>query len=179
MRKLSCLLFMSLDGVIEAPDTFVRPALYQDFSPIIAQSIADQDMVLMGRKIYQEWLSFWPTSDIQPFSRFINAVPKRIVSHTLTSAEWHASSLIVGPVEDEVADLRAAGGGTIGVHGMTLISALLHAGLMDELQFIIVPAMAGQGRRLLAEGQAPLQLELISAQTTPTGLQHVIYRPIR
>ncbi|ASR51362.1 MULTISPECIES: dihydrofolate reductase family protein [Blastomonas] len=175
MRKLASFLFISLDGVVEAPDTFVRPELYQDFSPLIAQSIAGQDLVLMGRKMYEEWFAFWPASDIQPFSGFINTVPKLVVSGTLTSTEWQGSSLLAGDVATEVASLKATDGGTIGVHGIALIESLIHARLMDELHFVLVPAMAGCGRRLVSTAAEAIQLDLISAQTTPTGLQHLVY----
>jgi dihydrofolate reductase len=177
MRKLACFLFISLDGVVEAPDTFVRPELYQDFSPLIAQSIAGQDLVLMGRRMYEEWSAFWPTSDIQPFSGFINAVPKLVVSATLASTEWQGSSLLAGDVATEVARMKASEGGTIGVHGIDLIESLILAGLMDELRFVLVPVVAGNGRRLVSTTADAIQLDLASAQTTPTGLQHLVYRP--
>lgn len=51
MRKLMSFLFISLDGVVGAPDTFVRPNLYADFSGLVRDSIADHDAVLLGRKI--------------------------------------------------------------------------------------------------------------------------------
>ncbi len=177
MRKLACFLFISLDGVVEAPDTFVRPELYQDFSPLIAQSIAGQDLVLMGRRMYEEWFAFWPTSDIQPFSGFINTVPKLVVSRTLASTTWNGASLLAGPVATEVASLKATNGGTIGVHGIELIEALLLAGLMDEMHFVLVPVLAGTGRRLVSATENVIHLDLVSAQTTPSGLQHLVYRP--
>lgn len=179
MRKLVSFLFISLDGVVEAPETFVRAELYEDFSPLIAQSIAGQDQALMGRKIYEEWLAFWPSSDIQPFSDFINAVPKLVASETLASPEWHGASILEGPVEAEVARLKARNGGDIGVYGISLIESLLLAGLMDELHFVLIPVLAAGGRRLVSAQAKPVQLDLLSAHTTPGGLQHLIYQPHR
>lgn len=177
MRKLVCSLFISLDGVVEAPDRFVRPELYQDFSPLIAQSMEGQDLVLMGRRMYEEWSAFWPTSNIQPFANFINSVPKLVVSGTLASTQWSGSSLLEGPVQTEVARLKATCGGTVGVHGIEMIGSLILAGLMDELHFILVPVIAGTGRRLGSATEAAIQLDLVSAQTTPNGLQHLVYQP--
>ena len=45
MRKVTSYLFISLDGVVEAPDTFVRSDLYEDFDPLTAEMIAEQDAV--------------------------------------------------------------------------------------------------------------------------------------
>jgi dihydrofolate reductase len=55
MRKLKSFLFMSLDGVVESPDTFVRPNVYADFPELISETMAEQDAVLLGRKMYEEW----------------------------------------------------------------------------------------------------------------------------
>src|SRR4029077_14568005 len=60
MRKVTSYLFISLDGVVEAPDTFVRSDLYEDFDPLTAEMIAEQDAVLLGRKTYDDWSVFWP-----------------------------------------------------------------------------------------------------------------------
>jgi dihydrofolate reductase len=82
-----------------------------------------------------------------------------------------------GRLEDEIASLKAQSGKAIGVHGISLIQSLLIAGLLDEIRFILVPAVAGCGRRLLSREGDPIQLRLQSAQTTPTGLQYLTYSP--
>jgi dihydrofolate reductase len=178
MRKLTSFLFMSLDGVVEAPDTYVRPDVFEDFSTLIGQTIAEQDSVLLGRRTYEEWSAYWPTSDIQPFSGFINHAPKFIVSKTLATADWHRSTILSGPLDAEIARLKTGEGGTIGVHGsIGLVHSLLVAGLLDEMRFILCPVVAGSGRRLLTDRDGPIQLDLTSAQSTPTGLQYIIYHP--
>ncbi|MGL4542885.1 MAG: dihydrofolate reductase family protein [Polymorphobacter sp.] len=176
MRKLTAFLFMSLDGVVEAPDQFVRPELYADFPPLIAATIAEQDTVLLGRRTYGEWAAFWPNSDIQPFAGFINTTPKIIVSETRPAVDWPGSTLLPGALEAGIAQLKRTAGGTIGVHGsISLVRALLTAGLLDELRLIVCPVIAGHGRRLLGDTDASVQLDLISAQSTPTGLQYLVY----
>lgn len=178
MRKLTSYLFMSLDGVVEAPDTYVRPEAYADFSPLIDQTIAEQDTVLLGRKTYQDWSVFWPKSDIQPFSDFINNTPKFVVSNTLAKADWHRSTILSGPLDAEIAKLKHSEGGTIGVHGsISLVQSLFNAGLLDEMRFALCPVVAGKGRRLFTDRNEPIQLDLASAQSTPTGLQYLVYRP--
>lgn len=178
MRKLTSFLFMSLDGVVEAPNTYVRPEVFEDFPALIGQTVAEQDTVLLGRKMYEEWSEFWPTSNIQPFSDFINNVPKFVVSKTLATADWDRSTVLSGPLHTEIAMLKNSEGGTIGVHGsISLVHSLMTAGLLDEMRFILVPAVAGGGRRLLADGEEPIQLDLASAQSTPTGLQYLTYHP--
>ena len=51
-----------------------------------------QDAVLLGRVTYQEWAAFWPTAtDELAFARFINPVPKYVVSTTLSNCRGHGS----------------------------------------------------------------------------------------
>ena len=78
MRKLTSTLFISLDGVVEAPEKFLRDDLYEDLDPLIGESIAEQDAVLLGRRMYQEWSAFWPNSRIEPFASFINSVARNM-----------------------------------------------------------------------------------------------------
>jgi len=178
MRNVTSYLFISLDGVVEAPDTFVRSDLYEDFDPLTAEMIAEQDAVLLGRKTYNEWSVFWPQSTIEPFATFINTTPKYVVSQTLQSVDWHASQPLAGNLGDAIATLKRQPGKTIGVHGsISLVQSLLTAGLLDELRFPLVPAVAGHGRRLLSRDGERIQLTLDSTRATPGGLQYMIFRP--
>jgi dihydrofolate reductase len=172
VRKLTANLFMSLDGVVEAPNTFMRPELYDD---IPEEYIAEQDAVLMGRKIYEEWAQFWPDSNIEPFASFINNHPKFVVSSTLRKLEWRNSTLLDGGLEEAIRKLKAQPGKTVGVHGISLIQSLLQAGLIDELHVTLVPAIAGRGRRLLDHQGAAIQLDLLNSHATPGGLQCLVY----
>lgn len=178
MRKLVSHLFISLDGVVEAPNRFLRPEQYGDLDLFHEDTIGGQDAVLMGRKTYEEWAAFWPTSDIQPFAGFINSVPKYVVSRSLKTVDWPGSALLPGDLHAEVAALKTQPGQAIGVHGsIGLVQSLLVAGLLDELRFILCPAAVGQGRRLLDRDGDPVQLDLLSARTTPNGLQYLVMRP--
>src|SRR4051812_36201666 len=106
MRKLTSFLFMSLDGVVEAPNTFVRQNVYGDASGLIAETIAEQDTVLLGRTTYEEWAPFWPDSKIEPFASFINSTQKFVVSNTLTRVEWPHSTLLGSDLASAVATLK-------------------------------------------------------------------------
>lgn len=178
MRKLTSFLFISLDGVVEAPNTFVRPDVYGDFTELIRETIADQDTILLGRKTYEEWSTYWPESKIEPFASFINAHRKLVASSTLRSLEWRHSTLLGHDFTKSIAELKAQPGKTIGVHGsISLVQSLLLAGLLDELRLVQVPAIAGHGRRLLDHQGAALQLDLRHSRATPAGLQYLVYTP--
>jgi len=177
MRKLSAFLMMSLDGVVEAPHTFVRQGLYEDITDLIRETVVEQDSVLLGRKQYEEWSGYWPSSNIQPFADFINTTPKFVVSASLKEVQWRASTLIHHDVLATVAELKSCPGKVIGVHGsISLVQSLLLAGVLDEMRFIQFPVIAGNGRRLLENAQAPLQLDLKLSRQTKSGLQYLGYK---
>src|SRR5262245_52874915 len=130
MRKVTSYLFISLDGVVEAPDTFVRSDLYEDCDALTAEMIAEQDAVLLGRKTYDDWSAFRAQSTIEPLATCIKNAPTPIVSKTFQSVDWHQSNLISGNPGDEIAALTRQPGKTIGVHGsISLVQSLLTAGL--------------------------------------------------
>jgi dihydrofolate reductase len=65
------------------------------------------------------------------------------------SNDWHNAKAVTGPIEDIVRDLKARPGGDIGIHGsIQLAQSLLAAGLVDELQLVVGPAIGFTGRRL-------------------------------
>jgi dihydrofolate reductase len=166
---------LSIDGVAEDPDEFVID--WDDaMDANLAAVIASQDVVILGRGSYAEWASFWPTSTIEPFATFINGVPKHVATSTPLDRDWANATAIDGPVVEFVRELRQQAGGDIGVHAsISVVQALLAAGVVDELRFVIAPRIAGKGRRLL-DGIPATSLELIQSETSPTGSLLLGYR---
>lgn len=178
MRKLISYLFISLDGVVESPDRFLRHDLYPELDLFINDTIAGQDAVLLGRKTYEDWSKFWPNSNIEPFATFINTVPKYVASKSLQTLGWAQSTLLCGDFHQEIAALKNQPGQAIGVHGsISVVQSLLVAGLLDELRFVLCPVVACQGRRLLSGEGEPIQLDLQAVRTTPGGLQFLVFQP--
>lgn len=156
---------MSLDGFADDPgegewfgDADER---LMDF---LAETIAGQDTVLLGRRTYEKWVPHWPTSTMQPFADFINNTPKVVFSSTAPTLEWSATTHVAEPAAPYVAALKEEDGGDIGIHGsLSLARALLAEGLVDELRFVVAPSLAGSGKRLF-EGESALQrFELVES----------------
>ena len=175
MRTVVANMLVSADGVAQDPEEFVTEfdaAMEAD----LAEMIASQDAVVLGRRTYDEWSHHWPGSDDQPFAGFVNGVRKYVATSTPLAREWTSAQPIEGPAEDFVRGLKAGQGGDIGVHGsITLTRSLLAAGLVDELRLVVVPCVLGSGRRLFEEGVA-VPLELVRSASTPSGSILVHYR---
>ena len=132
MRRLVAYTLLSADGVAEAPEEFVD-VFDDEMQEHLNSVIGTQDAVLLGRRNDDEWATFWPTSDIEPFAGFINSTPKHVATSTALRDEWDGATAIQGPVPDFVRDLKAQPGGDIGVHGsIDLTQSLVVAGLVDE-----------------------------------------------
>ena len=178
MRNVVQFLFVSLDGVAEEPsDWFFEtgPELFD----LIGRVTAAQDDVLLGRRTYDYWAGYWPTSDVEPFASFINNTPKHVASSTALTTPWANATRIDGSVEDHIRALKQQPGRDIGIHGsIELGRSLIAAGLVDELRLVIPPVIAGHGARLFtADAGLPLQrLQLIDLERTELGTLFLHYR---
>lgn len=174
MRKVVAFEFLSLDGVAENPDRF-----FTDWDDVVDASgatlVATQDAVILGRRSYDEWAEFWPGSDIEPFATFINGVQKFVTTSAPLEREWANTTVIEGDLVAFVRDLKDRPGGDIGVHAsISVLQALLAAGVVDELRLAIAPVIVGSGRRLLDRLPA-IRLEALRSLTSPSGYLLVDY----
>jgi dihydrofolate reductase len=178
VRKIVVYEFMSLDGVAEAE--VIYGAGWDDaLDTELAAVIATQDAVILGRRSYDEWAGFWPTSAIEPFATFINGVTKYVATSTPLDRDWANATVIDGGLVEFVRHLKQQDGGDVAVHAsISVAQALLAAGVVDELRLVIRPMIAGRGRRLL-DGLPSIQLELLRSQISPTGYRLDDYRVLR
>ena len=168
VRKIVAYQLLSLDGVAEQPDEFVT-----DFDDAMRENlgrvIAAQDAVLLGRRTYDDWAEFWPTSDIEPFASFINGVEKFVVTSTKPVDSWANTTVVDSDLLEFLTDLKQRTGGDVGVHGsISLTQSLLGHGLVDELRLVIAPALHMHGRKLFDRG-FPRRLTLTRHITSPSG----------
>lgn len=173
MRKCVASLLLSLDGVMEAPETWHGPYFDDEAGAAIGEAISSTDAFLLGRRTYQEWEAYWPAqpADENPLAGAINGLPKYVVSTTLERVGWQNSILLGADVAAEVTRLKQQPGGDISISGSaTLVRSLLDEGLLDELRLMIHPIVLGGGRRLFEDGVARTPLDLVASQTFATGV---------
>ncbi|HTU38029.1 MAG TPA: dihydrofolate reductase family protein [Acidimicrobiales bacterium] len=175
MRKVVLYELLSLDGVAEAPNRF-----FLDWDEAMAQNlatvIASQDAVILGRRSYDEWSAFWPSSKTEPFASFINGVAKYVPSSTPLERPWHNTAVIEGDLAQFVQKLKDSSGDDIGVHAsISVAQTLLAAGAIDEVRLVVAPALVGDGRRLF-ENLQPVRLHSLRGVTSPKGYLLADYR---
>ena len=139
-------LFISLDGVVEAPETWHFPYFNDQMGAVVGEVMSGTEAILLGRRTYEEFAAYWPTADAgDPMTAAMNGARKYVVSNTLTEATWENSSVISGDVVAELTALKA--GTRLSTTGSaTLVRGLLERGLIDELHLLVHPIVVGHGR---------------------------------
>jgi dihydrofolate reductase len=183
MRELIITEFMSLDGVIDSPGggdhpkagwTFKEVPFVEDAYELKGREQLEAGALLMGRVSYQEFAPVWP-SMTEDFPQY-NAMPKYVVSTTLTETDPGWTPITILRSVDEVAALKAQDGGPVIVHGSsTLAKALLGAGLVDRLHLLVFPLLLGTGRRLFDDAIGFATLTLTEHEAYPNGVVKLVY----
>jgi dihydrofolate reductase len=131
--------------------------------------------LLLGRKTYEIFAAHWPfvkpdTPDYETALK-INAARKYVVTRTLDRADWKESTIIMGDVAKQLADLKMQSGLDLQVHGSSnLIQTLLKNDLVNKLHVWIFPLTIGSGKRLFAEGTVPAGFKLTDFKVSTTGV---------
>lgn len=180
MRKIKSNFFISLDGVVEAPDKWHFPYFDDEMGAAVGAGFATADAMLMGRVLYDEWAAYWPEHADEPFGDVMNSMKKYVVSDSLQAAEWQNTELIKGDVAGKLTEIKAQDGGDIAMSGSpTTVRWLLRAGLLDELNLLVHPIVVGDGRaRLFPPDEPEVRMELQTAQPFKSGVLNLSYAPI-
>ena len=107
MRKIVAGLFISLDGVIEAPETWHFPYFDDQMGAVVGQLMGEAEATLLGRTTYEGFAAYWPQADpADPMTAAMNGAKKYVVSTTLTEATWENTEIISGDVGAELTRLK-------------------------------------------------------------------------
>ncbi|MBI1280801.1 MAG: dihydrofolate reductase [Anaerolineaceae bacterium] len=189
MRKLTAGIFITLDGVYEAPgegDTTLpdkrgwsMPFTDEEVGGFIMSGMAASDAMLLGRKTYQDFAAYWgPLGDENPIASAMNNQTKYVVSTTLDKTDWKNSSLLKGDLTTAINNLKNQPGKDISIVGSgTLVSSLLQLNLLDELDLLICPVVLGVGKRLFKEGGDTKILKPVSSKTYKAGMTILTLQP--
>ena len=176
MRNVIFAINITLDGCID--HTKFNPA--EDLLEHYTRLLRDEAGVLVyGRKTYQLMVPYWPDiaksqSEAKGDIEFAQAfVSKKLVvfSRSLDSAEDGNTRIVRTNLRDEILKLKQEPGKNILVGGVDIPSQLIELGLVDEYRFVVMPIIAGEGRRLMEGVSLPekLQLKLVESKLFKSG----------
>jgi len=190
MRRIRIIEHISLDGVIQAPggrdedgdyayggwamlffDTAILEAI------IAAQSRAFD--LLLGRRTYDIWASYWPKAGNSPIANGLNAATKHVATHRPESLGWGPAKDLGADIIESVRGIKSKDGPDLIVWGSsTLTSVLLEHGLVDEVVLLVYPVLLGRGKRFFSDAADPRELAFISTKATPSGVLINTYRHV-
>ncbi|OBQ70953.1 dihydrofolate reductase family protein [Mesorhizobium erdmanii] len=169
MKKLILQMQISVDGFVGASadlpwqlwewgdDIGWDEELKRDFNAVFSGI----DTILLSRKMAEEgYLGHWgraakrfPRDPFYAFAQRIVEASKVVASDRLAASRWERTTVVSGDLPREVNALKTGEGGDIAIFGGAgFASALIAAGLVDEFQLFINPAVLGAGRRTFDQG---------------------------
>ena len=188
MRRIEGSVFVSLDGVMQAPggpsedptggfahggwmfghsDEAVGAAVGRFFDRPYA--------LLLGRRTYDIFAGYWPfMPPDHGIADGFNAAHKHVLTRGGAALDWANSHAL--PDLTALAELRAGDGPDLLIQGSgTLYPQLLAAGLLDRLTVMMHPVVLGEGKRLFGDGTPAGALAMVAHEVTPGGVVIATY----
>jgi dihydrofolate reductase len=178
MRKIIAGLFITLDGVVEAPEKWNPPYYDDELNQAVMPLLADANTHLYGRRSYELFRRVFTGPAAPPHAEMMTTTPKVVVSTTLKDPGWGPTTVISGDVAAELTRLKQQPGKdiTVGASG-TLIRFLLAERLLDELRLLVHPVVAGTGTRLFKDDSEHVPLTLVESRAHRNGVVALRYAP--
>ena len=175
MRNVIFAINITIDGCCD--HTKIVPA--DDTFEYFMGLLRDVDLQVFGRKTYELMVPYWPdvakdqsaTKADREFAEAFVSVNKLVFSRSLDSGEDGNTRIVRTNLHDEIVKLKQQPGRDILVGGLDIPSQLIELGLIDEFRFVVVPIIAGEGRRLLQGVSLPerLHLKLVESRNFKSG----------
>ena len=190
MRRLTGAVFVSLDGVMQAPGGpdedptgnfrfggWTAPFWTADMGPF-EKIIGGEYDLLLGKRTYDIFAAYWPHNQDDPIGARFQRINKYVLTHSDEPLGWENSSKIGGDTADAVSALKQTQGRDLLIQGSsTLYTPLVSAGLIDRLVLMTFPVLLGAGKRIFDGSQTPSGLKLIDSFVSSSGVVTTIYEP--
>lgn len=186
-RKVITMTFITLDGVMEAAGGPEKGFEYggwempfqadEMMGAVMAEYMSGSFELLLGKKTYDTFSSFWPTApDFIEAKKPFNATKKYVVSHNEFEPKWQNSFCVTGDIVTKINQLKEENGPDLWVHGSgNLIQTLLKHCLIDRMLLSIHPLTLGKGKRLFDEGTPANMMKLVDSKISPMGIIFATY----
>jgi dihydrofolate reductase len=174
----------SLDGSVEdEAGTFDWAAPDEDVHTFFNDLERDVATYLYGRRMY-ETMAYWEhPPDLQEQPRYVQeyakiwqAAEKIVYSKTLSDVSTARTRIEPEFDPDAVRGRKATAAGDLTVGGPELAAQAIEAGLVDELQLLLVPVLVGGGKRALAADGTRVDLELVDERRFANGTVYLRHR---
>jgi dihydrofolate reductase len=183
MAKLIYSAISSLDGyVADASGKFDWAAPNEEVHTFVNDLERPVGTYLYGRRMYEAMVAWEDPKTVggQPphmrdFAEIWQAADKIVYSRTLDAASSARTRIERHFDPEAVKQMKATAGRDLTVGGPELAAEALKAGLVDEFQLLIAPAVIGGGKRSLPD-DIRLELGLLNERRFGNGFAYLHYR---
>jgi dihydrofolate reductase len=177
---------VSLDGYFTGPngelDWAHRSAPDPEFDAFVAENASGGGTLLLGRKTYDMMVRWWPTpaaaAAMPEVAEGMNRMAKLVASRTMQRAEWNNTTVLRGDLIAAVRRIKAESGPGLTILGSgSVVAQVAGAGLIDEIQLVVVPVVLGAGRTMFDGAGGPLTMRLARSRVFPKGKVFLAYQP--
>lgn len=190
MREITGAVFVSLDGVMQAPGGpeedptgdfrfggWVQPLWGAEMGPFEQVIMGDYDL-LLGKRTYDIFAAYWPYNQDNPIGEKFQRIDKFVLTHSDAPLTWENSHRLSGDTAAAVAELKRSEGRDLLIQGSSsLYAPLLAAGLIDRLMVMTFPVLLGRGKRIFDGSEAPGALKLVDHFVSDSGVVMTTYEP--
>ena len=178
MRKIIAGMFVTVDGVVEASETWNPPYYDDELNQAVLPLLAAAGTHLYGRRSYELFRGVFTSPAAPPHAAMMTATPKVVVSATLNDPDWGPTTVISSDITAALTELKQQPGPDITVAASgTLVRFLLAEHLLDELRLLVHPVVAGAGKRLFTEASRRVALTLLESRPHRNGVVALRYAP--
>lgn len=183
MAMLSAFISLSLDGCYADAEGNMSWAHSQDpeQAEFTASNAKGGGRLVFGRITYEMMKPFWTSpqaAQMMPdVAAGMNAMPKTVFSRSLKTSDWRNTRVAT---EDFVSELEAIRAGDLDASILgsgSIVAQAATAGLLDELQVMLVPVTLGGGKRLFDGMPRALSWRREEVRQFSNGNVFLRYRP--
>lgn len=135
------------------------------------------DALVLGRRTYDIFASYWPKHVDNPIGRHFAEIPKYVASRSPLELTWEGTTQLEGDAAAAVAALREKHDDIHVIGSIDFVQSLLAAGAYDELKLWVHPVVLGKGKKVFPDGAAPANLRLIEPPLTGGTVVQLRYAP--
>lgn len=190
MRKLTGAVFLSLDGIMQAPGGpeedptggfrfggWTAPFWDEDMGPFEKILGSEYDL-LLAKRTYDIFSAYWPYNQDNPIGARFQRINKYVLTHSEEPLSWENSHKLSGDTAAAVEELKRSEGRDLLIQGSsTLYAPLISAGLIDRLVLMTFPVVLGEGKSIFDGSLKPRGLKLVDSFVSGTGVVTAIYEP--
>jgi dihydrofolate reductase len=138
------------------------------------------DALLLGRRTYDIFASFWPhqdgTGEDGDIATLFNTVPKYVASRGTPDLSWAGSTQLGPDLAAAVREVRDRHENVKVVGSLNLVQTLLREQLFDRLDLWVHPVVLGVGKKVFEDGAVPTNVTLLEPPVaSPRGIVYLRY----